>query len=116
MDSSESLVDLIFSKCQLVYGRDFSSRWEGMKLADVKADWRRELGTWLNQPQAIKHALENLPERPLTVIQFRALCMSHQESGLAKLGNSMTAEEKARADVVRRRVMAGIRNITPKQA
>ncbi len=82
MDSQSnraSLVDLIFGKCQLVYGRDFSARWEGMQLADVKADWHRELGPLLDKPQAIKYGLENLPvDKPPTVLQFRAACLRYE--------------------------------------
>lgn len=76
MDSHESLVDLIFTKCSLVYGRDFLSRWEGLDLAEVKADWVRELGGLLRSPAAIVYGLERLPvDRPPTVLQFRALCI-----------------------------------------
>lgn len=72
----ESLVDMIFAKCALVYGRDFAGRWEGMNLAEVKADWARELGGLLDNPSRIKHGLEHLPpEKPPTVLSFRALCI-----------------------------------------
>jgi hypothetical protein len=73
----ESLVDLIFGKCALVYGRDFAGKWEGISMVEVKADWLRELRYWLDRPHAIKHALEILPpDRPPNVLQFRALCAS----------------------------------------
>ena len=76
MDSRASLVELIFAKCNLVYGRDFSGRWEGMEMAEVKADWMRELGATLDKPQAVKHALTNLPDdKAPTVLQFRRLCI-----------------------------------------
>lgn len=77
MDSRESLVDVIFAKCALVYGRDFAGKWEGIDLAEVKADWSRELGGWLGRPHAIRYALEHLPpDRPPNVLQFRAMCNS----------------------------------------
>jgi hypothetical protein len=75
MVTHESLIDLVFAKCSLVYGRDFLSRWEGLNLAEVKADWCRELGTLMDCPPAIRNGLESLPaEKPPTVLQFRALC------------------------------------------
>lgn len=75
--SHESLVDIIFGKCALVYGRDFSGKWEGINMAEVKADWMRELAYWLDRPRAIRHALEMLPpDRPPNVLQFRILCCS----------------------------------------
>ena len=76
MTSRESLVDLIFTKCSLVYGREFLSRWEGLNMDEVKEDWQRELGGLLNSPAAVLHGLERLPaEKPPTVLQFRALCI-----------------------------------------
>ncbi len=78
--SPESLVDLIFAKCALVYGRDFLARWEGLDLGEVKADWQRELGGLLNTPACIAYGLERLPaDRPPTVLQFRALCIRPTE-------------------------------------
>lgn len=76
MDSRESLVDLIFTKCSLVYGRDFLGRWEGLDIREVKADWERELGGLLHSPSAVVYGLDHLPaDKPPTVLQFRALCI-----------------------------------------
>ena len=67
-------VDKIFTKLTLVYGRDFSSRWEGMNIADVKVDWAHELSGFQDNGKAIAHALQNLPAaKPPTVLEFRAL-------------------------------------------
>ena len=74
MNQSESLVEAIFTKCSLVYGRDFFGRWEGLDLAEVKADWVREMGSLLN-PGAVLYGLSYLPvDKPPTVLQFRAIC------------------------------------------
>lgn len=71
----DPLVDLIFAKCTLVYGRDFLARWEGLDIVEVKLDWQRELQGWLQNPPAIRHALEHLPPgRAPDVLQFRDLC------------------------------------------
>ena len=76
MDSFASLIELIFAKCSLVYGREFLGRWEGQDIGEVKADWRRELGGLLGNPQVIRHALEHLPANTApTVLQFRSLCI-----------------------------------------
>jgi len=65
-------VDRIFQKLTLTYGRDFTGRWEGFNVDEVKADWAHELAGYVNNPDAIKHALENLPsDKPPTVLQFR---------------------------------------------
>ena len=86
MDSHASLVDLIFTKCSLVYGREFFGRWEGLDMADVKADWQHELGALLDSPQAIKHALTHLPsEKAPTVLTFRQLCINAPDHYAPKL-------------------------------
>ena len=86
MDSRASLVDLIFTKCSLVYGREFLSRWEGLDMEGVKADWAHELGALLDSPQRIRHALMHLPaERAPTVLQFRQLCIGSPDHYTPKL-------------------------------
>lgn len=104
MDSRESLVDVIFTKCSLVYGRDFMARWEGLDEQEVKADWQRELGGLLGNPQAIRHALEHLPaDKPPNVLQFRLLCVNRTPpAALALPPPEATPERKA---AVRERLM-----------
>ena len=96
MNSSESLVELIFTKCSMVYGRDFLSRWEGLDLDEVKADWVRELGGLLNNPQAIRHGLTNLPDKPPNVLQFRALCVNRPDEFKALPAPTATPADKER--------------------
>lgn len=68
--SQVEIVEMIFTKLSLVYGRDFLSRWEGLDLDAVKSDWLHELSGY--SVDAIRHALRNLPpSRPPTVLEFR---------------------------------------------
>jgi hypothetical protein len=67
-------VEKIFQKLILTYGRDFTGRWEGVPMEEVKADWAHELDGYQNNPSAIKYALQNLPAKPPTVYEFRAIC------------------------------------------
>lgn len=66
-------VDRIFDKLTITYGRDFLSRWEGLDLKTVKSDWGNELSGLFRQPSSIAWAIDHLPERPPTVIDFRRL-------------------------------------------
>jgi len=67
-------VDRIFDKLMLVYGRDFTGRWDGLPMASVKADWAHELTGFEEHPEAIRHALQNTnPAKPPTVLEFRHL-------------------------------------------
>lgn len=70
----DEFVNMIFAKLTLVYGRDFLSRWEGLNLIDVKSDWAHELGGFIDHPQAIAFALQNLsPGKAPNVLEFRAI-------------------------------------------
>lgn len=83
----EEAIDRIFDRLSATWGRDFMNQWEGLKGDKIKAAWAHELSGYnpdlkpnpelvstkkLMQP--IAWALENLPEKPLNAIQFRALC------------------------------------------
>ena len=70
-----SWVEQIFRKLTVVYGRDFLSRYEGVSMPDVMADWGYELGGFQANSDAIKHALEHLPpNKAPTVLEFRDIC------------------------------------------
>lgn len=73
MSLPSAWTDKIFTKLTLAYGRDFIGRWEGIDLNDVKTDWSHELSGFEDHPEAIAYALANLPQKPPTVIEFRAI-------------------------------------------
>lgn len=73
MSLPSTWTDKIFAKLSLAYGRDFIGRWEGIDLGDVKTDWSHELSGFDSHPEAIAYALANLPPKPPTVIEFRAI-------------------------------------------
>lgn len=57
------------------YGSAWLNKWKGVDLGDVQADWADVLGGYGQAPDAIAHALNNLPpDMPPTVGQFAALC------------------------------------------
>ena len=72
---AHELVEVIFTKLSLAYGRDFLIRWEGLDIAMVKADWVHELNGI--SPESVRHALRNLPaSKPPTVFEFRNIAVS----------------------------------------
>lgn len=86
MSIPSAWIDRIFEKLTLVYGAEFLSRWKGIPLDEVKADWARELDGLENRPEAIKHALEHLPtDKAPTVLQFRELTRRAPDKGLPAL-------------------------------
>ena len=71
-----SWVDSLFARLAVRYGSAWMGMWNGVDIAAVKRDWAEELAGFADAPDAIKHALANLPDRPPNVQQFRALCIN----------------------------------------
>ena len=91
-------IDQIFTKLSLAYGRDFTGRWEGLDMLDVKSDWAHELDGFEKNPQAIKYALQNLPaSKPPTVFEFRAIALRAPETPLQQLEAPLANPEVVRA-------------------
>ena len=66
------VVDRLFSALTLRYGGPFLDRWRELDLSVVKSDWARQLAGF--GPASFRFALDSLPEKPPTVIDFRKLC------------------------------------------
>jgi hypothetical protein len=112
MSLPSPIVDAIFLKLKLTYGRDFMGRYEGIDEAIIKADWAHELAGFAHSPNAIKHALEHLPIAPPNVLGFRALCINRPEPApLALAGPRPSDAEKAKVramlDAVRVKITGG---------
>ena len=98
------LVDMVFTKLNLIYGRDFSSRWEGIDTQDVKNDWCHELGGFERRPMAIAYALQNLPAtKPPTVLEFRAIVLRAPEIIAARIERPPVNQEIMRAAIAKAR-------------
>jgi hypothetical protein len=78
-------VDRIFDKLTLVYGQSFLRRWTDLDLNAVKSDWAHELAGFEHHPKAIAWALQNLPEKPPTVLDFKFLARRAPPDELPRL-------------------------------
>lgn len=104
-------IDRLFEKLTLVYGRQFLDRWQGIDLAAVKADWAQELEGFEQHPEMIAYALEHLPpDRPPTVLQFRALARMMPPAKVEMLQGPPVDRERVRQllDRARRSLNRGI--------
>ena len=80
-------VEKIFHKLTLTYGRDFVSKWEGLDMEEVKADWAHELRGLQQNPASIAYGLEHcIAGKPPTVHEFKAACVRRIETNLALPG------------------------------
>lgn len=64
----------IHSALAVRYGRRWLAMWAGLEMELVRGDWRRQLREFADNPAAVVHALDNLPEQVPTASDFRALC------------------------------------------
>jgi hypothetical protein len=67
-------VDRLFERLGVTYGADWDRSLGSAPIADVKGVWAHELAGFADKLPLLAWALENLPERPPNVIQFRNLC------------------------------------------
>lgn len=68
-------IEKIFECMSLTYGSRFASMWAAVDAEKLKAHWARELGGFLQAPEALRHALDHMPDdRPPTLPEFRKLC------------------------------------------
>jgi hypothetical protein len=69
-------VETLFSRLMVSYGERWRSMWAGVDPKAVQRDWYAKLATiHERKPEALRYALEHLPERVPTADQFRALCL-----------------------------------------
>lgn len=94
-------VDRIFEKLSLVYGRDFTGRWEGMDLNTVKSDWAHELSGFAQHPEAIAWALQNPPERAPSVLDFRKIARLAPEQKAPQLEYSAAGKARVEAELAK---------------
>lgn len=67
-------VESIFQRLAVRYGREFTSKWDGLNPDDVKADWAIALSGFTEKPDDVAYALNNLPDRAPNVQEFIAIC------------------------------------------
>lgn len=74
MSLPTKVIDRLFSRMIATYGNAFMRQWGDVPETDIKTVWAHELAGYASHLGALAWALENLPERPMNVLEFRALC------------------------------------------
>lgn len=74
MSLSVESIEWLFGRLTLAYGRDFLARYEGQDAQAVKGSWAHELAAFAPCLHVLDWALEHLPVKPPSVLEFRALC------------------------------------------
>lgn len=83
----------IHSALAVRYGRRWLAMWAGLDMELVRSDWRRVLRDYAQNPAAVMHALNNLPETVPTAIDFERLCASGPRPAWKPLPPPATSEQ-----------------------
>jgi hypothetical protein len=97
------LIEFIFRKCNLRYGRDFRVRWEGCDINDVMDDWAHELKGIT--PESVAYALQNLPDKPPTVGDFKKVALNAPMKPLERLDPPKANPEVVKAALAKARAL-----------
>lgn len=116
----ERWVQRIFATMRATYGAAFDRQWQcpaGTEPADhvqqMLEHWGRELRAYQQNPSAISYALENLPEHPPNLIEFRALCRRRPDMGTPRLEAPRVPAQKILAAVAS--IAKPVPKVDPKQ-
>lgn len=82
----------IHSALAVRYGRRWLSMWAGIDMELVRSDWRRQLREFADNPMAVMHALDHLPDMVPTATDFRTLCSAAPRPAWAPLPAPSTSD------------------------
>jgi hypothetical protein len=94
-------VDRIFGKLMLTYGAAWTQKWRDVDPLALKEDWARELDGFDQHPEAIRHALENLPASPPNVLEFRAIARRAPMPKIPRLEAPTASRERVAAEIAK---------------
>ena len=92
-------VERLFARLSATYGRDFTSKFEGVDANAVKSSWAHELANFASDLPSIAWALEHLPERAPNVIEFRAIARRAPMPETPRLEVSKAGAERIAAEL-----------------
>ena len=109
----------IFSAMQGFYGTRYTNMWKTGEMLPNGEDaghmnmmrvWAEKLGGFVDHPECIAHALENLPDNPPTLPQFMEICRRAPRKEPLMLVHNLTPEDikrnKERLDEIKRQLNA----------
>lgn len=111
------VIERLFARLNATYGRDFMSRYEGQDVAAVKTSWGHELDGYSQHLKPLAWALENLPEKPPNVIEFRSLCRRAPAADVPALPEPKADPARVEAELAKLaplRAMAGVSRVDEK--
>lgn len=94
-------VDRLFTRLAATYGAAWDRSLGQTPIADVKSVWAHELSGYAQNLAAIAWALENLPDTPPNVLQFRTICRRYAPPDSPRLPEPKADPERVRAELAK---------------
>jgi hypothetical protein len=82
---NQRAIDRLFERLAAVYGPAWERSLGATPVLEVKALWAHQLQAFAERLEAVVWALDELPETPPNVIQFRNLCRSAPAAAAPRL-------------------------------
>lgn len=101
MSLSVELIDWLFGRLQLAYGRDFLSQYDGLEPQAVRASWAYELAAFDRCQHVLDWALEHLPDKPPSVLVFRSLCRAAPPAKVPRLPAPAANPDRVKVELER---------------
>ena len=105
-------IDRLFAKLTVRYGQAFMRQYADLDPSLVKADWGEVLAGFETHHEALRYAVENLPDAPPSAMQFRAIARRAPppaalpapsvQADPGRVAAALAAMVKARAEVPRK--------------
>ena len=92
-------IDRLFERLAACYGAAWTRQWADVPMADVKALWAHELGSFAGCLHRIAWALDNLPTRCPNAIEFKHLCRQAPAPAVPQLPEPEADPERLRHEL-----------------
>lgn len=99
MSLSADVIEWLFGRLNLAYGRDFLAQYVGLQPEAVQASWAYELACFEPCQHVLDWALDHLPEKPVTVLVFRSLCRAAPAKVLPRLAAPTPNPERLESEL-----------------
>lgn len=94
-------VERIFDRLTTTYGQEFTGKYNGVNVNDVKAAWSHELGGFEQSPEAIAHVLGNLTAKAPNLIEFRNMCLAAPRKQADRIESPKANPERVAAELAK---------------
>lgn len=94
-------IERLFQRLAATYGAAWDRSLGAAPLADVKTAWNHELSGFGGRLDDIAWALENLPDRPPNVIEFKKLCRMAPATETPQLPAPPADPERLKAELAK---------------